>query len=158
MKFKKLCDIILMGDFNARKGNLQDQFELNSVFANLGNTDRDLLKTNKFGRSLAEILSSNGLICLNGRTKGDPSGNFTYFTPKVNSVHYIFIISQLWLTSHPRSTVVLLETGTLGTSREIYSKDDDSEELSLSSWCIASLSFPAIAFELVSSMARALGL
>ena len=26
--------------------------------------------------------------------------------------HYIFIISQLWLTSHPRSTVVLLDTET----------------------------------------------
>ena len=37
--------------------------------------------------------------------------------------HYIFIISQLWLTSHPRSTVVLLDTGTPGTSREVYSED-----------------------------------
>ena len=37
--------------------------------------------------------------------------------------NYIFIISQLWLTSHPRSTVVLLDTGTPGTSREIYSED-----------------------------------
>ena len=35
--------------------------------------------------------------------------------------HYIFIISQLWLTSHLRSTVVLLDTGTPVTSREIYS-------------------------------------
>ena len=39
--------------------------------------------------------------------------------------HYIFIISQLCLTSHPRSTVVLLDTGTSGTSREIYSEDSD---------------------------------
>ena len=31
--------------------------------------------------------------------------------------HYIFIISQLWLTSHPRSTVVLLDTGTPGTEQ-----------------------------------------
>ena len=37
--------------------------------------------------------------------------------------HYIFIISQLWLISHPRSTVVLLDTGTPGSSREIYSED-----------------------------------
>ena len=37
--------------------------------------------------------------------------------------HYIFIISQLWLTSHRRSTVVLLDTGTPGTSSEIYSED-----------------------------------
>ena len=40
---------------------------------------------------------------------------------------YIFVISQLWLTSHPRSTVVLLDTGTPGTSREIYSEDVDGE-------------------------------
>ena len=37
--------------------------------------------------------------------------------------HYIFIISQLSLTSHPRSTVVILDTETSGTSREIYSED-----------------------------------
>ena len=41
--------------------------------------------------------------------------------------HYIFITSQLWLTSHPRNTVVLLDTGTLSTSREIYSEDADGE-------------------------------
>ena len=41
--------------------------------------------------------------------------------------HYIFIISQLLLTSHPRSTVVLLDTGTPGTSREIYIEDADGE-------------------------------
>ena len=39
----------------------------------------------------------------------------------------MFIISQLWLTSHPRSTVVLLDTGTPGTSRAIYSEDADDE-------------------------------
>ena len=41
--------------------------------------------------------------------------------------HYMFISSQLWLTSHPRSTVVLLGTGTPNTSREIYSEDADGE-------------------------------
>ena len=34
--------------------------------------------------------------------------------------------NQLWLTSHPRSTVVLPDTGTPGTSREIYSEDADN--------------------------------
>ena len=29
---------------------------------------------------------------------------------KLTQHHYIFIISQLWLTSHPRTTVVLLDT------------------------------------------------
>ena len=41
--------------------------------------------------------------------------------------HYIFIIAQLWLTSHLRSTVVLLDTGTPGTNREIFSEDADGE-------------------------------
>ena len=41
--------------------------------------------------------------------------------------HYIFIISRLWLTSHPRSTVVILDTGTPCTSREIYSEYADGE-------------------------------
>ena len=40
---------------------------------------------------------------------------------------YIFIVSQLWLTSHPKSSVVLLDTGTPGTSRVIYSEDADDE-------------------------------
>ena len=36
-----------------------------------------------------------------------------------SALHYIFyIISHLWLTSHPRSTLVLLDTCTPGTSRE----------------------------------------
>ena len=47
-----------------------------------------------------------------------PETGLVYLT--IFGHHYIFIISWLWLTSHPRSTVVLLDTGTLGTSREIY--------------------------------------
>ena len=34
--------------------------------------------------------------------------------------------SSLWLTSHPRSTAVPLDTGTPGTSREIYSENEKS--------------------------------
>ena len=48
--------------------------------------------------------------------------------------HYIFIISQLRLTSHPRSTVVLLDTETPGTSREIYSEDADGETRTRNPW------------------------
>ena len=57
-----------------------------------------------------------------------------YFHVKKNFHHYIFIISQLWLTSHPRSTVVLLDTGTPGTSRQIYSEDADGETRTRSPW------------------------
>ena len=78
---------------------MQDQIELNSDFTNLENTEGDFLvghkfpnmrsmdtKTNKFGRSLVEILTANSLICLSGIAKEDPLGNFTCFTPKGNSV------------------------------------------------------------------------
>ena len=41
--------------------------------------------------------------------------------------HYIFIIFQLWLTSHLRSTMVLLDTGSPGTSKEIYIEEADGE-------------------------------
>ena len=91
----------------------------------------------------------------------------------------MFISSQLWLTSHPKSTVVLLGTGTPNTSREIYSEDANGETGTLNPLVITDAlaiglnsskdiavrnqldklnSFQAIAFELFSSVARALGL
>ena len=48
--------------------------------------------------------------------------------------HYIFIISQLWLTSHWRGTVVLLDTETPGTSREIYSEGAKGETRTRPKW------------------------
>ena len=93
--------------------------------------------------------------------------------------HYMFISSQLWLTSHPTSTMVLLGTGTPNTSREIYSEDADGETRTRNPLVITDAlaielnsskdiavrhqldklkSFPAIAFELFRSVARALGL
>ena len=91
----------------------------------------------------------------------------------------MFISSQLWLTSHPKSTVFLLGTGTPDTSGEIYSEDADGETRTRNPMAIIDAltielnsskdiavrnqldklnSFPAIAFELFSSVARALGL
>ena len=58
--------------------------------------------------------------------------------------HYKFIISQLSLTSHPRSTVVLLDTGTPGTSREIFSEDADDRGVASSSPIIGILSEDSI--------------
>ena len=57
-----------------------------------------------------------------------------YLNLMLGEHHYIFIISQLRLTSHPRSTVVLLDTGTLGTSREIYSEDAEGEARTRNPW------------------------
>ena len=52
--------------------------------------------------------------------------------------------------------MVLLDTETPGTSREIYSEDAEGEARTRNPW-IKLNSFPAIAFEMYSSMARALG-
>ena len=38
------------------------------------------------------------------------------------------------MTSRPRSTVVLLDTGTPGTNREIYSEDADGETRTRNLW------------------------
>ena len=48
----------------------------------------------------------------------------------------MFIISQLWLITHPRSTMVLLDTGTPGNSREIYSEnaDDGTQTIQDANW------------------------
>ena len=48
----------------------------------------------------------------------------------------MFIISQVWLTSHPRSTAVLLDTGTPGTSWEIYSEDANDGTRTRNPWII----------------------
>ena len=58
--------------------------------------------------------------------------------------HYIFIIAQLWLTSHQRSTVGLLDTGTPGTSREIFSEDADGETRPLAFSLKISLLVPGV--------------
>ena len=51
--------------------------------------------------------------------------SYTFYRLDLSSL-YIFI-AQLWLTSHLRSTVVLLDAGAPGNSREIFSKDADGE-------------------------------
>ena len=76
----------------------------------------------------------------------------------------VLLIGQLWLTSHPRSILVLLDTGTAGTSRDIFNEDADGETRTRNpSQTIDSIhqldkfnSFSAIAVEIVSLMARAL--
>ena len=56
--------------------------------------------------------------------------------------HYIFIISQLSLNSHQRSTVVLLDAGTPGTSREIYNEVAAGETRTRKPWITNPLLFP----------------
>ena len=48
--------------------------------------------------------------------------------------HYIYIISQLRLTSQLKSTVVLLYTGTPGASSKIYNENTSGETETRNPW------------------------
>ena len=56
----------------------------------------------------------------------------------------MFLLSQLWLTTHPRGTADPPDTGTPGTRREIHSEDAD-DGLSNQQWLSYKPSAPAIA-------------
>ena len=53
--------------------------------------------------------------------------------PSRNVSLYIYHLSTV-IGSHPRSTVVLLDTGTPRTSIEIYSEDADGETRTRNPW------------------------
>ena len=76
----------------------------------------------RYGCYIARIKGTFVIAILGDADKGSPS---EVLLSNENMLRHLFIISQLWLTSHPRSTVVLLDTGTPGTSKEIYSEDAD---------------------------------
>ena len=130
------------------------------------------LKTNQSPRKLEFMDLPHGILFFQG-TPGIlhpfPCMDIKWNSPLLgrNSIypvgalhHYMFIICQLWLTSHPRGTVVLLDTGTPTTSRETYSEDanDGTRTRNPSVKLDKLISFPAIAFETFSSMARTLSL
>ena len=94
--YDKLGKIMLMGDFNSRKGRLDDTPEFNlgavpftdsfveePVFqdATIHPSSKKLHSmdqtTNKYGRSLTNICISHNLRFLNGRMQGDMLGKFT---------------------------------------------------------------------------------
>ena len=56
----------------------------------------------------------------------------------------MFLISQLWLITHPRGTVDPPDTGTPGTRRENHS-EDANDGLSNRQWLSYKPSAPAIA-------------
>ena len=66
----------------------------------------------------------------------------SWFYPVRLLHHYIFVISQLWLIFHPRSTVVLLDKETPGTSREIYSEDEEGEDRTRNPWITNTVLLP----------------
>lgn len=73
-------DIIVMGDFNARIGEMQDineEYESNIGNLNVCRVSEDKV-TNARGRKMLDLMNESGLIVLNGRTNGDTKGSFTF--------------------------------------------------------------------------------
>ena len=101
-KFGHMGDIIIMGDLNARTGDLNDRLDLQNVrewgtMCDMGvpvptevvalqehashagqrrNRDSGI---NEHGKQLVYLCRDQGLLILNGRLPGDLCGDFTYF-------------------------------------------------------------------------------
>lgn len=100
--------LVLMGDFNARTGSLNDFVELDQ----LSRVDNDLLPSNytedidlPFRENVDQIVNDQGkqllhmcieskLRILNGRILGDSLGYNTYFGPRGSSTIDYFIVSE----------------------------------------------------------------
>lgn len=81
-------DVICLGDFNARIGNLNNDFDDyifdDSQLSHVRNTCDMMVKPR--GMKLTEIMESMGFVVLNGRSRSDAQGCFTYMSERGNSL------------------------------------------------------------------------
>ena len=127
--FSNLGEILLMGDFNARTGNLQDFVDNNKILTN-GNLDvfdysakpvvstkrnsQDFVSNNR-GEKLIELCLSFDLFILNGRKLGDSFGAKTCFNWNGSSV-VDYVISSIPLYESVR----YLQVGDLHPTYSIH--------------------------------------
>lgn len=99
---------VVIGDLNVRIGDLQaeaDDNVLNKFHANSGIRKSKDSEVNAKGRTLIEFCEDFGLIVLNGATKGDECGNFTFMNGVGESVNDICAVSHDLLGLIERFTV-----------------------------------------------------
>ena len=111
-RFSNLGDIKLMGDFNARLGNIRDYILNDSdKYVDLPPdypSDQQLprqtvdTKINNHGKNLASLCISTQIRILNGRTVGDTLGKYTYHdTRGCSSIDYFVssetILDKVWV-------------------------------------------------------------
>lgn len=81
-------DVICLGDFNARIGNLNNDYDDyifdDSQLSHVRNTCDTMVKPR--GMKLTEIMESMGFVVLNGRSRSDAQGCFTYMSERGNSL------------------------------------------------------------------------
>jgi len=90
----------MVGDLNARTGNLPDNLDLDTNFDNADLRPTEFIERNNCdetitnqGKNLMKILIGKDLRILNGRTIGDSLGNFTTFKNGNVSVNDYGIVS-----------------------------------------------------------------
>lgn len=89
--------IILAGDMNVRIGKLQQNldtyFETEFTAGMETRMSKDPIVNTK-GKHFVEFCEDNGLVILNGRTKGDEEGHLTYVNTNGSSVNDLAAISS----------------------------------------------------------------
>lgn len=101
---------VIGGDCNARTGTISDCILYDNIDTYLpsldgvdnfysdlalpGRQSRDPHFTNNYGRQLTQMCLDNGLCMLNGRTKGDETGNITCIANKGKTIVDYLIISK----------------------------------------------------------------
>jgi exonuclease III len=111
LKIKHDANIILCGDFNARTG-VEDDFIsndsidhiFNNSFGDWYNNDNFFKKraskdkvVNSNGRDLLTLCKNQNIHILNGRTKGDKLGNYTFIGAQGKSlIDYLIVSSSLF--------------------------------------------------------------
>ena len=114
-KCKNKFDIMMISDFNARVGLLQDVnndsdlIDVNHDVLNADSlvshddliiNDMSIVRCNKdsivnsYGRQLIQLCKSADLVILNGRSPGDRTGKFTYIEKKGKSVIDLAVVSK----------------------------------------------------------------
>jgi exonuclease III len=123
-------DVIIIGDFNARTGKLNDFIEtdgnkyiqnLNSNFSHNSKRENFDNKINNHGKHLIEICKNCNLRILNGRTKGDSLGKPTFHnkhgtstidyaicnTKSINNIKFLVVQEPNYLSDHSLITTWL---------------------------------------------------
>ena len=103
-KCNSLGDVMLLGDFNSRTGNIPDFLEyhpdidesdenVNSIHLTNRNSRDNVL--NQFGKHLLELCCHSNLNILNGRTLGDVNGQYTSFQYNGAAVYYCIVNHEI---------------------------------------------------------------
>ena len=92
---------IFVGDFNSRTGNMPDNLEIDPNLDGVGLEQTEFRPrencdtvVNTQGKNLIDSIIGKNLRILNGRTSGDPLGNFTTFKNGHHSVNDYGIVSE----------------------------------------------------------------